>query len=116
MPGPEYPPFDPDATLEEFIGIGKNPRFDQKIDDDEDEEIQVLYKRGEIELPLAKPSRAVYFGDRVVYDQEAKLFDDAERVAILNSQEYQRNDKPSANSSVLVETESLSPSLARACL
>ncbi len=93
MPGPEYPPFDPDATLEEFAGIGKNPRFDQKVDDDEDEEIQVIYKRGNIELPLARPSRAVYFGDRVVYDQEAKLFDDAERAEILNSQEYQRNDQ-----------------------
>lgn len=58
MPSPQYPPFDPDATLEELAGIGKNRRFDQKIDDDEDEEIQVIYKRGDVELPLAKP-RAV---------------------------------------------------------
>jgi hypothetical protein len=93
MPSPEYPPFDPDATLEEFAGVGKNRRFDQKIDDDEDDEIQVIYKRGDTELPLAKPSRAVYFGDRVIYDQEATLFDEAERAAILNSQDYARNDQ-----------------------
>ena len=93
MATPQYPPFDSDATLEEFAGVGKNPRFDQKIDDDEDEEIQVIYKRGDVELPLAKPSRAVYFGDRVVYDQEAKLFDDGERSAVLNSQDYARNDQ-----------------------
>jgi len=71
MPSSECPPFDPNATLDEFAGVGKNRRFDQKIDDAEDEEIQVIYKRGDKELPLAKPSRAVYFGDRVVYDQEA---------------------------------------------
>src|SRR6266536_827744 len=93
MPSAEYPPFDPDATLDEFAGIGKNPRFDQKIDDDEDEEIQVIYKRGDVELPLAKPSRAMYFGDRVIYDQEAKLFDEAERAAILSNQDYPRNDQ-----------------------
>jgi hypothetical protein len=93
MPSPQYPPFDPDSTLEEFAGIGKNRRFDQKIDDDEDEDIQVIYKRGDVELPLAKPSRAVYFGDRVIYDQEATLFDEAERAAILNSQDYPRNDQ-----------------------
>src|SRR5438874_13758807 len=93
MPSPEYPAFDPEATLEEFAGIGKNPRFDQKIDDDEDEEIRVIYKRGDVELPLAKPSRAVYFGDRVVYDQEAKLFDETERSAVLNSPDYPRNDQ-----------------------
>src|SRR6266550_2583619 len=93
MPAPDYPPFDPDATLEEFAGIGKNPRFNQKVDDDEDEEIQVIYKRGDVELRLAKPSRAVYFGDHVIYDQEAKLFDDGERAAILNSGDYPRNDQ-----------------------
>jgi hypothetical protein len=93
MPGPQYPPFDPDATLEEFAGVGKNPRFDQKIDDDEDEKIQVIYKRGDVELPLAKPSRALYFGDRVIYEQEAKLFDEVERAAILSSEDYHRNDQ-----------------------
>jgi hypothetical protein len=92
MPSPEYPPFDPEATLDEFAGIGKNPRFNQKIDDDEDEEIRVIYKRGDVELRLAKPSRAVYFGDRIIYDQEAKLFDDAERAEILNIHDYPRND------------------------
>lgn len=55
MPSPGYPPFDPEATLEEFAGVGKNRRFDEKIDDAEDEEIQVIYKRGDKELTLAKP-------------------------------------------------------------
>jgi hypothetical protein len=93
MPSSEYPPFNPDATLDEFAGVGKNRRFDQKIDDAEDEEIQVIYKRGDKELPLAKPSRTVYFGDRVVYDQEATLFDEEERATILNSRDYTRNDQ-----------------------
>src|SRR6266404_8275178 len=93
MPSPDYLPFDPEATLEEFAGVGKNRRFDQKIDNAEDEEIQVIYKRGDKELPLAKPSRAIYFGDRVVYDQEATLFDEGERGAVLNSQDYARNDQ-----------------------
>jgi hypothetical protein len=63
MPSCEYPPFDLNATLDEFAGVGENRRFDQKIDDAEAEEIHVIYKRGDKELPLAKPSRAVYFGE-----------------------------------------------------
>jgi hypothetical protein len=32
-----------------------------------------------VEIPLAKPSRAFYFGDRNLYDQEAKRFDQEEK-------------------------------------
>ena len=46
MPSSEYPPFDPDATLDEFADVGKHRRFDKKIDDAEDQEIQIIYKRG----------------------------------------------------------------------
>lgn len=91
MPNEPYSSFDSDATLEELAGIGKNRRFDAKMDDDAYEEIQVIYKRGNEEIPLAKPSRAVYFGDRVVYNQEAARFSQAERDAILNTDQFPRN-------------------------
>lgn len=83
--------FDDDATLEELAGIGKNRRFDEVIDDDENDEIQVLCKRGDQEIPLAKPSRAFYFGDRALYDQEAKRYDQEEKARILNTDQFRGN-------------------------
>jgi len=91
MPNPSQPSFDHEATLEELAGVGKNRRFDEVIDDDEFEDIQVICKRGEEEIPLAKPSRAFYFGDRNLYDQEAKRFDQAEKSRILNTDQFRRN-------------------------
>ena len=83
--------FDNDATLEELAGVGKNRRFDEIIDDEDNEEIHVICKRGGEEIPLAKPSRAFYFGDRNLYDQEAKRFDQEEKARILNSDQFPRN-------------------------
>jgi hypothetical protein len=91
MPSQPLPVFDHDATLEELAGVGKNRRFDEVIDDEEKEEIQVICKRGDEEIPLAKPSRAFYFGDRNLYDQEAKRFDQEERARILNTDQFPRN-------------------------
>jgi len=56
MPKPQHPSFDADASLEELAGVGKNRRFDEIIDDEEFEEIQVICKRGDEEILLAKPS------------------------------------------------------------
>jgi len=83
--------FDHEATLEELAGVGKNRRFDALIDDDEFEELQVICRRGEEEIPLAKPSRAFYFGDRNLYDQEAKRFDQEEKTRILNTDQFRGN-------------------------
>jgi SIR2-like domain len=83
--------FDHEATLEELAGVGKNRRFDEIIDDEENEEIHVICKRGGEEIPLAKPSRAFYFGDRNLYDQEAKRFDQEERARILNTDQFRGN-------------------------
>lgn len=83
--------FDHEASLEELAGIGKNRRFDEIIDDEEFEEIQVICKRGGEEIPLAKPSRAFYFGDRALYDQEAKRFDQEEKSLTLNTDQFPRN-------------------------
>ena len=83
--------FDHEATLEELAGVGKNRRFDEVIDDNESEDLQVICKRGEEEIPLAKPSRAFYFGDRNLYDQEAKRFDQEEKARILNTDHFSRN-------------------------
>ena len=91
MPNPQHPPFDPDASLDELAGIGKNRRFDEIIDDEEFEDIQVICKRGGEKIPLAKPSRAFYFGDRNLYDLEAKRFDQEEKARILNSDQFPRN-------------------------
>lgn len=83
--------FDHEATLEELAGVGKNRRFDEVIDDEEFEDIQVICKRGDEEIPLAKPSRAFYFGDRNLYDQEAKRFDQEEKARILNTDQFRAN-------------------------
>ena len=55
------------------------------------EDIQVICRRGDEEIPLAKPSRAFYFGDRNLYDQEAKRFDQDEKSRILNTDQFPRN-------------------------
>lgn len=83
--------FDHEATLEELAGVGKNRRFDELIDDVENEDIQVICKRGEEEIPLAKPSRAFYFGDHTLYEQEAKRYDQEEKARILNTDQFPRN-------------------------
>jgi len=91
MPNFQRPSFDREATLEELAGVGKNRRFDEVIDDKEFEDIQVVCRRGDEEIPLAKPSRAFYFGDRNLYDQEARRFDQDEKARILNTDEFPRN-------------------------
>jgi hypothetical protein len=87
------PSFQYEASFEELTGIGKNRRFDEVIDNDENDEIQVICKRGEDEIPLAKPSRAFYFGDRNLYDQEAKRFDKEAKDEILCTDQFLRNDQ-----------------------
>lgn len=81
------------VTPEELAGQGKIPRFDKKLDDDDDDEIEVIYKRGDTQISLAKPSRAVYFGDRAVYDTEASIFRQGELADILRLEEYPLNDQ-----------------------
>jgi len=69
--------------------------LDAVIDDEEFEDIQVICKRGDEEISLAKPSRAFYFGDRNLYEQEAKRFDQEEKTRILNT-DQPRNLAPRA--------------------
>lgn len=83
--------FDHEATLEELAGLGKNRRFDEVVDDEDNEEIHVICKRGDEEILLAKPSRAFYFGDRALYDQEAKRYDQEEKARVLNTDKFSRN-------------------------
>ncbi len=85
--------FEHAATLDELAGIGKNRRFDDVIDDGEDDTIQVICKRGDQVIPLAKPSRAFYFGDRNLYDEEAKRFDKDNKDEILCTGQFLRNDQ-----------------------
>ena len=91
MPIQKLPTFDHEATLEELAGVGKNRRFDEVIDDEESEDVQVICRRGDEEIPLAKPSRAFYFGDHNLYDQEAKRFDQQEKARILNTDQFRNN-------------------------
>ena len=44
-------------------------------------------------IPLAKPSRAFYFGDRNLYDQEAKRFDKETKDEILCTDQFLRNNQ-----------------------
>lgn len=90
-PSQSRPSIGHEATIEELIGVGKNRRFDAVVDDEEFQDIQVICKRGGDEIPLAKPSRAFYFGDRNLYDQEAKRFDQEEKARILNTDQFPRN-------------------------
>ncbi len=85
--------FDPEATVEEISGLGRNARFDAVIDDKEDDSIHVICKRGDQEIPLANPSRAFYFGDRLLYDQEARRFDLGEKQRVLNTAVFPRNER-----------------------
>ncbi len=80
-----------EASIEELAGIGKNPRFDEVIDDEDYQDIQVICRRGTEEIPLAKPSRAFYFGDRTVYVEESKRFDQERKARILNTDSYRDN-------------------------
>jgi hypothetical protein len=82
---------DSEATLEELAGVGKNRRFDDVVDDQGNEEVQVVCRRDGEEIPLAKPSRAFYFGDRNLYDQEARRFDLREKARILNTDQFRSN-------------------------
>lgn len=87
----QHPPDEYEATREELTGVGRNRRFDAVIDDGDDAPIEVICRRGGEVLPISKPSRAFYFGDREQYVQEAQRFDKAERARILNSNEFARN-------------------------
>jgi len=91
MPSLPHHSFDQEATLEELAGVGKNRRFDEIIDDEEFEDIRVICKLGEEEIPLAKPSRAFYFGDRNLYDQESRRFDQEQRARVLNTDQFRNN-------------------------
>lgn len=85
--------FDPEATVEEIAGIGRHPRFDAVIDDKDNDAIQVICKRGTEEIPLANPARAFYFGDRVLYKQEADRYSFEEKQQILATDTFNRNER-----------------------
>lgn len=82
-----------EATVDELMGVGKNRRFDAVVDDAGYEEISVICRRGDEEIPLAKPSRAFYFGDRQLYEQEAKRYDQGEKARILNTDQFPGNGR-----------------------
>lgn len=81
------------ATVDEVLGLGKNARFDAAIDDVDYEDLQVLCRRGDEEIPLANPSRAFYFGDRPLYTQEAQRFDASLKAQVLNTESFPDNGK-----------------------
>lgn len=85
--------FDPAASIEEIAGIDRNASFDAVINDKDDDSIQVICKRDGIEFPLANPARAFYFGDRILYTQEAGRFDLGEKQGVLNTGQFPRNER-----------------------
>ena len=95
-PGPQKPMpllnFDPEATLEEIAGIGRHEKFDALIDDKDNDAIQVICKRGTENIPLANPARAFYFGDRVLYKQEADRYSLEEKQVALNTDTFSRSE------------------------
>ncbi len=103
MPGRQSLPYEYEATLEELNGIGRSKPFDDCIDDPDNSDIQVICRRpnpatkGEddafLDVPIAKPSRAFYFGDRNLYEQEAKRHGTDEKRRILNSDQFPGNER-----------------------
>ena len=86
--------FDPEATVEEIAGIGRHAAFDAVVNDKDDDAIQVVCKLADgTEIPLANPARAFYFGDRILYTQEARRHDLGERQQILNTYTFNRNER-----------------------
>jgi hypothetical protein len=92
--------FDPEATLEEVAGIGRQAQFDKALEDQDFEDIEVVCRKvkpGAVgpdrfeEIPLAKPARAFYFGDRKLYEQEAGRFLQEAKARILNTDQFNRN-------------------------
>lgn len=86
--------FDPEATVEEIAGIGRHAAFDAVLDDKDDDAIQVVCRRADgTEIPLANPARAFYFGDRILYTEEARRYDLGEKQQILNTDTFIRNER-----------------------
>jgi len=103
MPKPKSLPIEYEASLDELNGVGRSRQFDQCLDDPADESMQVVCRRPNpaakgaddqyIDIPLAKPSRAFYFGDRNLYEQEARRHGGVERQRILSTDEFPDNGK-----------------------
>lgn len=86
--------FDPEATIDEIAGIGRHAGFDAVLDDKADDAIQVICRRADgTEIPLANPARAFYFGDRILYTEEAHRFDLSEKQQTLNIATFPRNER-----------------------
>jgi len=92
--------FDHEASLDELAGIGRNRRFDEALEVEDFEDIEVVCRKVKTgvtgpdryeEIPLAKPARAFYFGDKALYQDEALRFSTAEKARILNINEYRNN-------------------------
>ena len=82
------------ATIEEIAGIGHHAAFNAVINDREDDSIQIVCRREDgTEIPLANPARAFYFGDRVLYSEEAKRYDIGEKQRILHTEQFPRNER-----------------------
>lgn len=101
MPSPKHNPAEYEATLDELNGLGRNREFDECVDDPNDESVQVICRRPNpspkgkddqfLDVPLTKPSRAFYFGDRNLYEQEAKRHSGTEKRRILGTDEFPEN-------------------------
>src|SRR3546814_2871181 len=84
----------PEATVEEITGIGRHAGFDAVLDDKDDDAIQVVCRRADgTEVPLANPARAFFFGDRILYTEEARRFDLGEKQQTLNINTFPRNER-----------------------
>lgn len=86
--------FDPEITVEEIAGIDRRAAFDAAVNDKEDDTIQVICRRADgTEIPLADPARAFYFGDRLLYCEEANRYDLSVKQRVLNTDTFHRNER-----------------------
>jgi hypothetical protein len=58
---------------------------------DEENPVEVFMRKGEEETILSNPSRALYYGDRGLYEQEISQITDEQISSILNIEDFPRN-------------------------
>lgn len=66
--------------------------YNEKVDSgDLPDDIEVIFRKGEDEVRLAKQSKALFYGDRALYDQEIGKIKEDDLRRILSSDAYPRN-------------------------
>lgn len=64
-----------------------------EVVNDEENPVEVFMRKGDEETILSNPSRALYYGDRGLYEQEVRQITDEQISSVLNVDDYPRNKR-----------------------